>query len=256
MVLGVNENKFSGDSSIWNAAVDSLTVTANRIEADQNIKAASEEGHGDVEANHSRQTIPMTSSKVPLVFEAPSFMTLVESWNCSKRQLISHEIQPMGTLAQTGSQNASELGWFPSISEVNESQERRDNKDSSADAKELSPGRHERPHTPLRSLLAEETFRGKQNQSKLAPPVISEEVQTSYQNNIQQIHMSTLEATHQDDRPFPNVTLSPKGSSGFAKKLVEKVWNSPARLPSPMVEKKKVKGKSAWNICMCFFRRH
>ncbi|XP_059068017.1 uncharacterized protein LOC131036723 isoform X2 [Cryptomeria japonica] len=199
------------------------STTNNRVEQDPVINTGNE-GGGDMKAIHSKEKTPETSLMAPEdLFEAPSFMTLVESGNYSGQQLSHNEIQP----------------------KVKES-----NGELSADA-EMASGTHERFHTPLRSLLAEENLRGTQEYSK-PDPVLVFQPQTSSQNKIQVVQTSTVEVSDQTGTSSQKLTLPLKDINSSSKKLAEKVWNSPARLPSLKIEKQKVsKVKSAWTMCLC-----
>lgn len=174
------------------------------------------------------------------MFEAPSFMTLVEHRGGDDQKATGSEIltavqnpeQPKPASSQT-------TGWFPSITHVvNESQGRKKNEEIIAKVTNWSTGKQ---HTPLKSLLGEASLASKakspnQNESQ-APTLPKDDKATKVSGPV----TTTV-----------NSILNPESPTGqAAKKENAKEWNSPARYPSDTKsEKKKVKGRS-WVQFVC-----
>ncbi|XP_043708287.1 uncharacterized protein LOC122657601 [Telopea speciosissima] len=165
------------------------------------------------------------------IFDAPSFMTLVEPGNRGiDQQTASSEIQ---TVQNSQQPNSSPLraGWFPSLThDVKESPGRKKNEEIIAKVSNWSAGK---PHMPLKNLLVEANL-----ESKPKPPNPLEHPPT--------VATPKHEASAQDNnlpaKAFPSVT-APEASTAFAAKGdEEKEWNSPARLPVNKKEKRRARG--------------
>ncbi|KAL6009500.1 hypothetical protein ACLOJK_022729 [Asimina triloba] len=157
------------------------------------------------------------------VFEAPSFMTLVEPNKGNKRQATS-EIQS----AQKPASPSSQPGWFPSLMHVvNESQGRKKNEEIIEKVVNWSPGK---PHTPLRNLLVEANIESKHKPS-------------------QKIQDRASPAPREEHALQEKGTPAKTGNTEVLKETtakgdIEKEWSSPARLPvvKRERERRKVRG--------------
>lgn len=172
------------------------------------------------------------------MFEAPSFMTLVESRDGVDQKAAASEIQ-MGQNSQQ--QSASlQAGWFPSLTHVvNESQGRKKNEEIIAKVTNWSTGKQ---HTPLKTLLGEASL-----ETKSKSPRHKENPAPAIQKD---------ETVPKDNGAFAttvNTILGPVSPTNeAAKSQAKKEWNSPARYPSEIKrEKRKVKGRPYWVQFVC-----
>ncbi|XP_077250246.1 uncharacterized protein LOC143889780 [Tasmannia lanceolata] len=166
------------------------------------------------------------------LFEAPSFMTLVEPRRVDKKQPNSTEIQFLQNPQQPNSPS-SQAAWFPSPTNVvNESEGRKKNEEIIAKVVNWSSGK---PHTPLKNLLVEANLDMKQQKVLTAPD----------HTTTTTIHK---DQTSQDDGP--TVKIAPEFSAApDIKGVTSKEWNSPARLPVSKTGKRKV--KAYWVPFVC-----
>lgn len=167
------------------------------------------------------------------VFEAPSFMTLVEPnrGNNHNIQQSSAEIQSVQNLQRPSS--TSQTGWFPSLTNiVNESQGRKKNEEIIAKVVNWSPGK---PHTPLRSLLVDADQEGGKHMA--STPAQDHRTLNSHEGPVPEV-----EGT-------PANTAVEVSSVPSAKEAIDTEWNSPARLPVIKREKRKARGYWAPFVC-------
>lgn len=173
------------------------------------------------------------------VFEAPSFMTLVEPGGGVHHKGSASAIQT----AQNPQQQkvpSSQAGWFPSLTDVvNESQGRKKNEEIIAKVTNWSAGKQ---HTPLKNLLS-----GANLETRPKSPNPRENKTPAVQKD---------EMTTKDNGPLAP-TVSSILNSGVpttepAKMETGKEYNSPARYPADIKrEKRKVKGRPYWIQFMC-----
>lgn len=172
------------------------------------------------------------------MFEAPSFMTLVEPIDRGDQKTGASEIQT----GQNPQQHSASLqaGWFPSLTNVvNESHGRKKNEEIIAKVTNWSTGKQ---HTPLKSLLGEAYLesKAKSKKPKETPAPATQKDETVPKDNgaIATTVNSILD------------TKSP--TSPAAKTETKREWNSPARYPSEIKrEKRKVKGRPYWVQFVC-----
>ncbi|XP_042513094.1 uncharacterized protein LOC122088020 isoform X2 [Macadamia integrifolia] len=170
------------------------------------------------------------------LFDAPSFMTSVESGKRNDQLTTSSEIQTVQNPQQPNSSPLQD-GWFPSLAyDAKESEGRKKNEEIIAKVSNWSAGK---PHTPLRSLLVEA------NLESLQKPSNGQE------------HPATVatkdEASAQDNKVAPKtsppVTAPEESTALSAQGDQEKEWNTPARLPESKKEKRK--GRGNWVPFVC-----
>ncbi|KAG6667628.1 uncharacterized protein LOC122315592 isoform X1 [Carya illinoinensis] len=172
------------------------------------------------------------------MFEAPSFMTLVEPRDRSGQKATASEVQ---TGQNPPQQSASlQAGWFPSLTHVvNESQGRKKNEEIIAKVTNWSTGKQ---HTPLKSLLGEASLESKQKlkKAKENPAPATQKDETSPKDNGASV--TTV-----------NSILDPGlHTTQAARTETKKEWNSPARYPSEIKrENRKVKGRPYWVQFVC-----
>lgn len=172
------------------------------------------------------------------VFEAPSFMTLVEPGRGSDEKAAVSDIKTVQNLEQQ--KTPSQAGWFPSLTHVvNDSQGRKKNEERIAKVTNWSTGKQ---HTPLKSLLGEANL-----ETKLKSPKPKENKAPVIQND---------ETVVKDNGAVPmtvSAILSPEvPATEPAKRETVKEVNSPARYPADIKrEKRKVKGRPYWVQFVC-----
>jgi len=172
------------------------------------------------------------------MFEAPSFMTLVEPTDGGDQETGASEIQTGQNLQQQST--SLQAGWFPSLTNVvNESQGRKKNEEIIAKVTNWSTGKQ---HTPLKSLLGEASLESKAKSKKPketpAPAIQKDETVPKDNGAIATTVNSILDIK------------SP--TSQAAKTETKREWNSPARYPSEIKrEKRKVKGRPYWVQFVC-----
>ncbi|XP_021833946.1 uncharacterized protein LOC110773732 [Prunus avium] len=175
------------------------------------------------------------------MFEAPSFMTLVEPRGVNDQKATAAEIHRAHNL-ELPKPAPLQAGWFPSISHVvNESPGRKKNEEIIAKVTNWSTGKQ---HTPLKNLLGEAYL-----ENKAKSPTQKESQTPAPQKDDKAVKVK-------DGGPGAttvNSILGPESPTGQAsKKENAKEWNSPARYPSDIKsEKKKVKGRPYWAQFVC-----
>ncbi|XP_057750596.1 uncharacterized protein LOC130969052 isoform X1 [Arachis stenosperma] len=178
-----------------------------------------------------------TSEKQPSgkseMFEAPSFMTLVEP-----RDAASHKAPASEDQKGKNSSSSLQAGWFTSQTQVmNESQARNKNEEIIAKVTNWSTPKE---HTPLKSLLGEAAHSHSPSSPKLEENLASRKNGKLPQNNGS--GLTTV-----------NSILGPESPSAQA--LINdaaKEWNSPARYPAEMKrEKRKAKSRPYWIQLVC-----
>ncbi|CAB4263146.1 unnamed protein product [Prunus armeniaca] len=175
------------------------------------------------------------------MFEAPSFMTLVEPRGVNDQKATAAEIHTAHNPEQP-KPAPLQAGWFPSISHVvNESPGRKKNEEIIAKVTNWSTGKQ---HTPLKNLLGEAYL-----ENKAKSPTQKESQTPAPQKDDKAVKVK-------DGGPGAttvNSILGPESPTGQAsKKENAKEWNSPARYPSDIKsEKKKVKGRPYWAQFVC-----
>lgn len=164
------------------------------------------------------------------VFEAPSFMTLVES------------------KSEAADKKA---GWFPSISNVvNESEGRKKNEEIISKVTNWSTAGKQ--HSPLKNLLNEAHTEAKvkslsPNAKQLVPAVNNQADETASASKNNGITQTTTTTTTTVSSILGSEMPS---NADTVKKEIEKEWNSPARYPIQM-KKEKRKGKPYWVPFVC-----
>jgi hypothetical protein len=204
---------------------DSLQLTEAEKSNLQKHKAAPEGQHSDN------------------MFEAPSFMTLVEPKDGGDQKTGASETHT----GQNPQQHSASVqaGWFPSLTNViNESEGRKKNEEIIAKVTNWSAGKQ---HTPLKSLLGEASLESKAKSKKpkdIPAPAIQKDETVPKDNGA---IVTTV-----------NSILDPKSpTSQAAKTQTKKEWNSPARYPSEIKrEKRKVKGRPYWQQFVCCTSAH
>ncbi|KAJ4968617.1 hypothetical protein NE237_015318 [Protea cynaroides] len=174
------------------------------------------------------------------IFDAPSFMTLVEPGSRGNDQkTASSEIQ---TIENTQQPNSSPLqaGWFPSLThDAAESGGRKKNEEIIAKVGNWSARKQ---HMPLGSLLVEASLASKQKSPNALgqPAIVTPKSEASAQKHNLSAKTSPL-------------VIAPKASITFAAKGDEKEQNTPGRLPKSKKEKKKTRGKWIKFLCCTSF---
>lgn len=172
------------------------------------------------------------------VFEAPSFMTLVEPGSGSDEKAAVSDIETVQNLEQQKA--SSQAGWFPSLTHVvNDSQGRKKNEERIAKVTNWSTGKQ---HTPLKSLLGEANLETKLKSPKPKEnkaPVIKKDETVVKDNGAVPMTVSAI--------------LGPEvPATEPAKRETGKEVNSPARYPADIKrEKRKVKGRPYWVQFVC-----
>ncbi|XP_043720486.1 uncharacterized protein LOC122668025 isoform X2 [Telopea speciosissima] len=231
----------------WGSVSDatfSSTRDANEESARIAIEtlAMSDTGVMDKDQRANRETKNGTSERHRSghsdLFDAPSFMTLVEPGRGNDQFPASSEIQTVQNPQQTNS-SSLQAGWFPSHTyDMKESEGRKKNEEIIAKVSNWSAGK---PHTPLRSLLVEANLESKQKPS-----------------NAQEHPATTVvpkddEASAQDNKVVPKTSppvMAPEASIALAAKGdQEKEWNTPARLPESKKDKRKARGSWVPFVC-------
>ncbi|KAB1213503.1 hypothetical protein CJ030_MR5G003427 [Morella rubra] len=215
------------------AVIDAETLPSS----DNQALAETEAAHSEKpKAVPERQ--PSDKSDKSDMFEAPSFMTLVEPRDGAGQKAAVSEVQTGQNRQQ---QSASlQAGWFPSLSHVaNESPGRKKNEEIIAKVTNWSTGKQ---HTPLKSLLSQASFESKQKSKKP-----KENPASALQND------ETLSKDNGATSTALYTVLGPESpTTQAAKTEPKKEWSSPARYPSEIkTEKRKVKGRPYWVPFVC-----
>ncbi|XP_077227299.1 pentatricopeptide repeat (PPR) superfamily protein isoform X2 [Tasmannia lanceolata] len=206
-------------------ATDSQTILATEPLPGINVQTSTEASNANIKKENTAGEHRTDNTDL---FEAPSFMTLVEPGRLNNRQPNSADIQN----PQRPNSPSFQAAWFPSITHVvNESQGRKKNEEIIAKVVNWSSGQ---PYTPLRNLMVEANHERKQ---KL--PIAPDHITTT----------THKDQAYQDDG-LPT-KMAPEFSAPLDIKGVEKEWNSPARLPESKTGKMKVRGKPYWVSFVC-----
>lgn len=175
------------------------------------------------------------------VFEAPSFMTLVEPGSGSDEKAAVSNIETAQNLEQQKA--PSQAGWFPTLTHVaNDSQGRKKNEERIAKVTNWSTGKQ---HTPLKSLLGEANLETKPKSPKSPKPK---------ENKAPVIQKDETAAKDNGAVPMTvSAILGPEVPPAEpAKRETGKEVNSPARYPADIKrEKRKVKGRPYWVQFVC-----
>lgn len=160
------------------------------------------------------------------LFEAPSFMTLVEPVKDINMQSASPESH--SNQKPQSPNSPSQAGWFPSLTNVvNDSQGRKKNEEIIAKVVNWSSGK---THTSLSRLLIEANLENK------------------HKSQAAQEHAASMTCEGQvskDIRPLGKTTTK-NSTASTAKGVTNKEYSSPARLPITKKEKRKI-----WLPFMC-----
>ncbi|XP_023927706.1 uncharacterized protein LOC112039093 isoform X2 [Quercus suber] len=226
-----------GSVSVLSTQSDAAVVIDAEALPSSESQASAKAEKGNLEKPREAAEEQQHSEKSDM-FEAPSFMTLVESRDGFDQKAAASEIQ-MGQNSQQ--QSASlQAGWFPSLTHVvNESQGRKKNEEIIAKVTNWSTGKQ---HTPLKTLLGEASL-----ETKSKSPRPKENPAPAIQKD---------ETVPKDNGAFAttvNTILGPESPTNeAAKSQAKKEWNSPARYPSEIKrEKRKVKGRPYWVQFVC-----
>ncbi|XP_061989344.1 uncharacterized protein LOC133707901 [Rosa rugosa] len=187
---------------------------------------------------HSQSSLGENSGKSDM-FEAPSFMTLVEPRGGDDQKATGSEILTAVQNPEQPKPASLQTGWFPSMTHVvNESPGRKKNEEIIAKVTNRSTGKQ---HTPLKNLLGEAS-----SESNGKPLNQKESLALAPQKDDKAAMVSGPVTT------TVSSILNPESPTGqAAKKETAKEWNSPARYPSDTKsEKRKVKGRS-WAQFVC-----
>lgn len=164
-------------------------------------------------------------------FDAPSFMTLVESGTGADEKVAASEINVVRKAEQPS--EALQAGWFPSLTNVvNESDGRKKNEEIIAN---WSTGKQ---HSPLKNLLSEAHAETK--------------VQAANQKQVPDLNQANETVMKNNGAPVTTVSSimgSEMPNNNAAKREMEE-WNSPARYPAE-IKKEKKKGKPYWVPFVC-----
>ncbi|CAI0397651.1 unnamed protein product [Linum tenue] len=214
-----------GDSS-----TEQLGTSAADFSVKSNSQTDSLETHwgsaSDMPVSTAKTNAPRDSDKTDM-FEAPSFMTLVEPRTAGDQKAAgaSSEIHS----AQNPQQSKAQAGWFPSITNVvNESQGRKKNEEIIAKVTNRSHTGGKQ-HTPLKSLLGEAN---QETKSRSSPTHVKE-------------NAAVVVSKVRDNGVRSSTTIQEEGAG-------RKEWNSPARYPAEIKrEKRKEKGRPYWAHLVC-----
>ncbi|KAL5781956.1 hypothetical protein ACOSP7_006985 [Xanthoceras sorbifolium] len=221
-----------GSISVLSTQSDAPVVDAETLPSTDYLASAEKnkshmKAEGATEGQHSSKSD---------IFEAPSFMTLVEPGGGANHKAAAPETQTIQNLQQQNAAASSQAGWFPSLTHVvNESEGRKKNEEIIAKVTNWSTGKQ---HTPLKNLLGEA-----KHEARPKSPNPKEN----------QAHVIRKDETVSKDNGAAVVTtvssiLGPEDT----KRETGKEGNSPARYPTDIKrEKRKVKGRPYWVQFMC-----
>ncbi|XP_022979697.1 uncharacterized protein LOC111479336 isoform X6 [Cucurbita maxima] len=158
------------------------------------------------------------------MFEAPSFMTMVEPNGGGIQQNSATREQPNYALLQAG--------WFPSYTHVaNDSPGKKKNEAIIAKVTNWSAGK---PHTALKNLLDDAALENKQKSP------------TRVENLGSMIHKDEKP----DEKTVNAVTQAKSPASELRSREIANEWNSPARYPSD-IRRERRKGRPYWAQFVC-----
>ncbi|KAG6582107.1 hypothetical protein SDJN03_22109, partial [Cucurbita argyrosperma subsp. sororia] len=195
------------------AVVDGEVTQQARTEAEETIsKKANAATEGGQHSNRSD------------MFEAPSFMTLVEPNGGGIQQNLATREQPNSASLQAG--------WFPSYTHVaNDSPGKKKNEAIIAKVTNWSAGK---PHTALKNLLDDAALENKQKSP------------TRVENLGSMIHKDEKP----DEKTVNGVTQAKSPASELRSREIANEWNSPARYPSD-IRRERRKGRPYWAQFVC-----
>ncbi|XP_023528542.1 uncharacterized protein LOC111791434 isoform X2 [Cucurbita pepo subsp. pepo] len=195
------------------AVVDGEVTQQARTEAGETIlKKANAATEGGQHSNRSD------------MFEAPSFMTLVEPNGGGIQQNSATREQPNSASLQAG--------WFPSYTHVaNDSPGKKKNEAIIAKVTNWSAGK---PHTALKNLLDDAALENKQKSP------------TRVENLGSMIHKDEKP----DEKTVNAVTQAKSPASELRSREIANEWNSPARYPSD-IRRERRKGRPYWAQFVC-----
>ncbi|KAI9196885.1 hypothetical protein LWI28_027841 [Acer negundo] len=218
-----------GSVSVLSTQSDTPVVDAETLSSTDYVASAETE-KSKVKAKGATEGQQSSNSDV---FEAPSFMTLVEPGGEVNHKAAAPQTQ---TIQNSEQQNAasSQAGWFPSLTHVvNESEGRKKNEEVIAKVTNWSTGKH----TPLKNLLGEA-----KHDARPKSPNPKEN----------QAHVIWEDETVSKDNGAAVTTVSSILGPEDTKREMGKEGNSPARYPVDIKrEKRKVKGRPIWAQLMC-----
>ncbi|XP_022956008.1 uncharacterized protein LOC111457832 isoform X5 [Cucurbita moschata] len=194
------------------AVVDGEVTQQARTEAEETIL---KKANAATEGQHSNRSD---------MFEAPSFMTLVEPNGGGIQQNSGTREQPNSASLQAG--------WFPSYTHVaNDSPGKKKNEAIIAKVTNWSAGK---PHTALKNLLDDAALENKQKSP------------TRVENLGSMIHKDEKP----DEKTVNAVTQAKSPASELRSREIANEWNSPARYPSD-VRRERRKGRPYWAQFVC-----
>ncbi|KAK2641684.1 hypothetical protein Ddye_023447 [Dipteronia dyeriana] len=218
-----------GSISVLSTQSDTPVVDAESLSSTDYLASAETE-KSIVKAKGATEGQQSSNSDV---FEAPSFMTLVEPGGEVNHKAAAPQTQ---TIQNSQQQNAasSQAGWFPSLTHVvNESEGRKKNEEIIAKVTNWSTGKH----TPLKNLLGEA-----KHDARPKSPNPKES----------QAHVIWEDETVSKDNGAAVTTVGSILGPEDTKREMGKEGNSPARYPADIKrEKRKVKGRPIWAQLMC-----
>lgn len=193
--------------------------TLLKAEAAPNISIQTSTESSDAALKKGSSTSKEHRADSTELFEAPSFMTLVEPVKDINRQSASPESH--SNQKPQSPYSPSQAGWFPSLTNVvNDSQGRKKNEEIIAKVVNWSSGK---THTSLSRLLIEANLESK-HKSQTAQDAAS---------------MTHEGQVSKDIRPLGKTTAK-NSTASTAKGVTNKEYSSPARLPITKKEKRKI----------------
>ncbi|RZC12545.1 hypothetical protein D0Y65_012355 [Glycine soja] len=222
-----------GSVSVLSIQSDAPAVIDAETLPSTGLLASTEAGKSNF--NDSKATPDRQQSGKSEMFEAPSFMTLVDPGQVSPKANAS-EVQKGQNTQQPDS--TSQAAWFPTLTQVvNESQGRKKNEEIIAKVTNWSASKE---HTPLKSLLGEAAHSSKPRSPKMEEKSVSQK-----SGKVPEKNGSGLTTVNSILGPESPVAQVVKGE-------VAKEWNSPARYPADIKrEKRKVKSRPYWIQLVC-----
>ncbi|KAL2647541.1 hypothetical protein AAZV13_05G124300 [Glycine max] len=222
-----------GSVSVLSIQSDAPAVIDAETLPSTGLLASTEAGKSNF--NDSKATPDRQQSGKSEMFEAPSFMTLVDPGQVSPKANAS-EVQKGQNTQQPDS--TSQAAWFPTLTQVvNESQGRKKNEEIIAKVTNWSTSKE---HTPLKSLLGEAAHSSKPRSPKMEEKSVSQK-----SGKVPEKNGSGLTTVNSILGPESPVAQVVKGE-------VAKEWNSPARYPADIKrEKRKVKSRPYWIQLVC-----
>lgn len=172
------------------------------------------------------------------LFEAPSFLTLVEPNGGGIQNSATSEIQTAQNRQQPSS-SPLQAAWFPSNTHVaNDSPGRKKNEAIIAKVTNWSTGK---PHTALKNLLDDAALENKQKspirKANLASMIQKDEKPTKNGSDVDK----TVDSGTRGKSPTSQLVIN---------KEIPNEWNSPARYPTD-IRRERRKGKPYWAQFVC-----